>query len=264
MTRLLRGKASSPLFSKHTAAKLQLCSTYFLYPTTTILSTPPKPEASPDVPPALQEAVEAEPEETTAITENRVRDKAWTKELGLKEFGEPDGVLCDRDGVVLATGYRRIVFGDHGPYMELTNEQVMWNNFPFFRHNDAKYAYFDKCISSGSEQVQLYLQKRTVADKPNPPPGKYSVNNNRPEGYADYRPGYFYFAADSMLISVEEKDDKGRGSNSDVLPVKSERGNERSSSRDMSPGKCSSSSSTSSTRDASSRGHESSSEERPH
>ena len=25
------------------------------------------------------------------------------------------------------------------------------------------------------EEVQLYLQKRTVSDKPNPPPGKYSV-----------------------------------------------------------------------------------------
>jgi hypothetical protein len=137
-------------------------------------------------------------EKTTAVTENREKDKAWTTELGLKEFGEPDGVLCDRDGVVLATGYRRIVFGDHGPYMELTTEQVMWNNFPFFRHNGAKYAYFDKCISSGSEQVQLYLQKRTVADKPNPPPGKYSVNNNRPEGYADYRPGMCYLRVDDV------------------------------------------------------------------
>jgi len=135
---------------------------------------------------------------TTAITENRVHDKAWTAELGLQEFGEPDGVLCDRDGVVLATGYNRIVFGDHGPYMELTTEQVMWNNFPFFRYNAAKYAYFDKCISSGSEQVQLYLQKRTVADKPNPPPGKYSVNNNRPEGYADYRPGMCYLRVDDV------------------------------------------------------------------
>jgi hypothetical protein len=143
-------------------------------------------------------AVEAVAEETTAVTENRVRDKAWTTELGLKEFGEPDGVLCDRDGVVLATGYRRIVFGDHGPYMELTTAQVMWNNFPFFRHNDAKYAYFDKCISSGSEEVQLYLQKRTVSDKPNPPPGKYSVNNNRPEGYADYRPGMCYLRVDDV------------------------------------------------------------------
>ena len=39
--------------------------------------------------------------------------------------------------------------------------------------------------------AKLYWQKKTVADKPNPAPGKDSTCQNRAEGYADYRVGFW-------------------------------------------------------------------------
>ena len=42
-----------------------------------------------------------------------------------------------------------------------------------------------------------------VWDRPNPPRyGKHSVNNNRPEGYADYRPDRYYMGPDPAFVIV--------------------------------------------------------------
>ena len=38
---------------------------------------------------------------------------------------------------------------------------------------------------------KVYAQTRSVSAKPNPPMGRRSVQNDRAEGYADYRLGYF-------------------------------------------------------------------------
>merc|ERR1719335_1918607 len=68
------------------------------------------------------------------------------------------------------------------------------------------WSYFDEWSMKGKDQRwALYAQKRRVNDRPNPPYGRWSVSNNRPEGYADYRPGYFYFACEVDSIKVVQK-----------------------------------------------------------
>ena len=57
-------------------------------------------------------------------------------------------------------------------------------------------AWYDEAYTESG--VLLYMQKRTVDGLPNPPKGKYSVNNNRSEGYADYRIGYMYIDPDKI------------------------------------------------------------------
>jgi hypothetical protein len=44
----------------------------------------------------------------------------------------------------------------------------------------------------------LYVQKRTVSTLKNPPAGAHSVNNNKPEGYADYKVGMLYISPDNL------------------------------------------------------------------
>lgn len=46
----------------------------------------------------------------------------------------------------------------------------------------------------------LYHQFKTVEHLPNPPESKYAVNNNRPEGYADYRVGRLYLDPDDIIL----------------------------------------------------------------
>lgn len=52
---------------------------------------------------------------------------------------------------------------------------------------DAYYEWLEPVDGSG---VKIYDQRRDVSELPNPPPGGF--RGNRPEGYADYRPGYTY------------------------------------------------------------------------
>ena len=48
----------------------------------------------------------------------------------MPEVGDADTVFLDRKLNVLARGYERIVYGDHGPYLELTASQIHWPSFP--------------------------------------------------------------------------------------------------------------------------------------
>lgn len=62
-------------------------------------------------------------------------------------------------------------------------------------------SFFDEYYTvEGS--TMLYAQKRTVVNKPNPPSGPWSAQNNRPEGYANYLIGKFYLACEPNVITV--------------------------------------------------------------
>merc|ERR1719253_1627248 len=97
-------------------------------------------------------------------------------------------------------GYERIVFGDHGPYVELLNHHICWQSFPVWNEKPAA-SYFDECWTPDGKTM-LYAQKRPVTNKPNPPRGANSVQNNRAEGYANYLQGRFYLAAEADQIAV--------------------------------------------------------------
>ena len=62
---------------------------------------------------------------TTAIYPNRIEDKQKVESLkGWKEEGDDKVVFYTRLGYLFAIGYKRIVYGDHGPYIEFERAQI--------------------------------------------------------------------------------------------------------------------------------------------
>lgn len=129
---------------------------------------------------------------STAVFPNRVRDKIRIEAtLRLPETGDARTEFYSRGGNQLfAVGYDRVVYGDHGPYIEFGEKHVRWHSFPIFKVKPA-WSYFDEWYTLDGT-LMLYAQKRLVTDKPNPPAGQWAVHNHRPEGYADYRVGKYY------------------------------------------------------------------------
>lgn len=133
---------------------------------------------------------------------NRVRDKIRIEsKLQLPELGDSVTEFWFRRlNARFAVGYDRVVYGDHGPYIEFSDEHIVWDTFPRFWRK-AWWAYYDEYLTYDESQL-LYAQKQSVADRPNPPWGKWSAFNNRPEGYADYRVGKYYTDCDPSEIGV--------------------------------------------------------------
>eukprot|EP00933_Yihiella_yeosuensis_P021438 TRINITY_DN16951_c2_g1_i1.p1 TRINITY_DN16951_c2_g1~~TRINITY_DN16951_c2_g1_i1.p1 ORF type:complete len:374 (+),score=41.08 TRINITY_DN16951_c2_g1_i1:96-1124(+) len=141
---------------------------------------------------------------TVVGLDNRERDKNRVESaLGLSEFGDSAtefySVRCG--GLPIGLGYDRIVYGDHGPYVEFSSHQICWSTFPTFLKKPEMSYYDEYYTVDGS--TMLYAQKRSVANKPNPPGGQWSAQNNRPEGYANYLIGKFYLSAEPDCISVK-------------------------------------------------------------
>ena len=153
---------------------------------------------------------------------NRRRDlRAVRRHLGT-EFGfDPADVevRCARTDAVLATGYRRVLLGDHGPYLELDPEAVRWENLRRVHAGDARF-YDEWRVAVGrgggddavstpenarsrsaradDDVAKLYHQIKPVTGQRNPPRDTaWAVANNRPEaeGYAAYVPGRVYVGA---------------------------------------------------------------------
>ena len=136
--------------------------------------------------------------ETTAIYPNRVEDKEYVEEVyGFKEFGDKDMVFESPTGLQLAKGYERIVYGDHGPYLEFTKDQINFDNWQNRREAVTPY-YYGIWFPKDGSPIQLYEQIRDVKHLPNPPKGKDSFRGDREEGYADYKPGYLYIGVKSF------------------------------------------------------------------
>ena len=139
---------------------------------------------------------------TTAIYPNRVEDKqALESKLGLLEEGNDYQEFFFKS-LPFAKGYVRVVYGDHGPYIEFDkrhilcqlkskfNNQVDLDNLPDL---DFKYYYY-WLFPKDHPACKVYLQIKPVTDLPNAPKradGKKS-SFKRKEGYADYRRGFFY------------------------------------------------------------------------
>ena len=153
---------------------------------------------------------------------NRRRDlRAVRRHLGT-EFGSDPAdveVRCARTDAVLATGYRRVLLGDHGPYLELDPEAVRWENLRRVHAGDARfYDEWRVAVGGGGgddavstpenapsrsaradeDTAKLYHQIKPVTGQRNPPRDTaWAVANNRPEaeGYAAYVPGRVYVGA---------------------------------------------------------------------
>lgn len=141
---------------------------------------------------------------STVDSWNRERDRRRVEaKLGLREEGDDTTVFVNKmdEEMVIAIGYRRVLYGDHGPYLEFTYHQMCWEAFTDVLPNKPSHAYYDERWTPDNH-VKAYEQRRTVHNRPNPPPGEWSVNNNRYDtGYADYQPGFIYISADCLGIS---------------------------------------------------------------
>mmetsp|Transcript_52287 Transcript_52287/g.122424 ORF Transcript_52287/g.122424 Transcript_52287/m.122424 type:complete len:239 (+) Transcript_52287:61-777(+) len=135
---------------------------------------------------------------TTADCWNRMREKDLVEgELGLPETGiEVELFDASCPGCRVATGYTRIVYGDHGAYVELDSSQVCWGSLPVVTVKPP-HAYYDEYHTEGGF-VQLYKQKRSVEHKKNPPAG--GIRHNREGGYADYKVGMCYISARHVTV----------------------------------------------------------------
>lgn len=140
---------------------------------------------------------------STVDSWNRERDRARVEgELRLREQGDPNTVFVDPKDptVIIGRGYRRVLYGDHGPYVEFSKDQVRWEAFPVVWRKGPRSYYHEHYTAT--KFVKAYEQRKTVGDKPNPPPGRWTVRNNRYKtGYADYQPGVVYMAADAVQVS---------------------------------------------------------------
>ena len=138
-------------------------------------------------------------EETTIDSWNRRRDAdRVSQRLGIAEQGcstQEFYALADNQTPV-ARGYNRVVYGDHGPYIEFSAEQIRWTLFPYEKIKGQR-AFYDESYH-WTRNLMVYRQKRSVRGQPNPPAGPWSVRNHRREGYADYRSGLCYIAADLL------------------------------------------------------------------
>jgi hypothetical protein len=127
---------------------------------------------------------------TTAIYPNRVADKEKLEAaLRLAELGNATTRFHTSNGTLFAQGYNRIVYGDHGPYVEFDQSHIqttLRNKFP----TTPKDAFYIWMVPTDGSQLKVYHQLRTVEHLKNPPAGGF--RGGREEGYADYKVGYIY------------------------------------------------------------------------
>lgn len=100
------------------------------------------------------------------------------------DSGNDDLKFYSPKGLLLATGYTRVVIGKRGPYVEFEQKHIHWIHFfipgsETYRQTNSIVFYLEY-RSFDSANVKLYLQKRRVA-------------------YADYKIGFCYIAPSDLL-----------------------------------------------------------------
>ena len=203
------------------AARVSL-ETFSHHPTeTTSLDAQSRARAGGDMTEGLALEREGDALLTSGLWNRRRALRAVRRHLGT-EFGSDPAdveVRCARTDAVLATGYRRVLLGDHGPYLELDPEAVRWENLRRVHAGDARfYDEWRVAVGGGGDDdavstpenapsrsaradedtAKLYHQIKPVTGQRNPPRDTaWAVANNRPEaeGYAAYVPGRVYVGA---------------------------------------------------------------------
>ena len=128
---------------------------------------------------------------TTAIYANRMKDKQQLENsLKLREDGDSTTEFWTPLGTLFAVGYRRVVYGDHGPYLEFDREHIVCDLRKKFSTPLPDTAYYEWLKPADGSLVKVYDQKRDVKNIPFAPKGGH--REYRKEGYADYVPGKIY------------------------------------------------------------------------
>lgn len=165
---------------------------------------------------AATTAAKAEPKSVTAAEfPNRLRAKQYVESvLKIKEIpGDEDRVAFKN----IISKYTRVVYGDHGPYVEMSienlNDIIKEANRTGLTVKVIKkcdLAYYDEVYVAN---VKFYVQKRDVKNLKNPPAGgdpRFASNNNVVGGYADYKPGMIYVSALDVVGAKAETPKVGK------------------------------------------------------
>ena len=92
---------------------------------------------------------------STVDSWNRKRDfERIDERIGSTEWGNSNTIFVDpaQPGTVIAWGYNRLLFGDHGPYVECSHSQVMWISFPRVKRK-SRMAYYDEHFTVTDSEV---------------------------------------------------------------------------------------------------------------
>jgi hypothetical protein len=136
------------------------------------------------------ESITKEKLKPTAIYPNRIYDKQVVEEkYKISEDGNDYTLFYTPTKKLIARGYLRIVYGDHGPYIEFLKENIKWQKWRCTRFG---IGYYDEYYPFDGSNVLLYFQRYDVKHLKNPP--KNGFQGNREEGYADYRVDRIYIS----------------------------------------------------------------------
>jgi hypothetical protein len=105
------------------------------------------------------------------------------RRMAISEHGCDESMVLKNDcGTVIARGYRRVVVGDYGAYIEFTKNQLIQDSiapkWPGEQKKEVSYIWYQ---TKDASQTKVYLQQHKVQ-------------------YADYRPGMYYVAPDDVFI----------------------------------------------------------------
>lgn len=161
---------------------------------------------------------------STAIYPNRIEDKIKLEQrFRLSEQGNSTTEFYYKNHLI-TKGYTRVVYGDHGPYVEFEKYHFQCTLFNAFgpqikelpEERTSKYYYLWLCpaininpvdefeLSIKKLNLKVYWQIKPVTNLPNAPKredGKKS-NFNRLEGYADYKRDFYYINPYDLNIKV--------------------------------------------------------------
>lgn len=149
---------------------------------------------------------------TTALYKNRIADKNELElKLSLEEFGDNTTEFYIPNGPMISLGFQRIVYGDHGAYVEFNKSNIKIKLKSFFNNSininelpsieSSKYYYY-WLFPEDHKEFKVYLQIKPVSDLPNAPKREDRKKSrfNRKEGYADYKRGFYYINPYDMQI----------------------------------------------------------------
>ena len=107
--------------------------------------------------------------------------------------GDPNTLLYSLSGTLLSRGYKRIVIGDYGAFVEITPEQIQKDALQCkpgqeYRFQDERFSQYIKYLwltAKDKSDCKIYLQKKTVK-------------------YADYIPGMYYISPYELYRECDE------------------------------------------------------------
>ena len=96
--------------------------------------------------------------------------------------------LYTNTGILLLTGYTRVVIGGRGPYVEFINTDIVFSNIHIptnqkYRFNNPN-VYYLEYRSNDASNVKIYYQLKTV-------------------NYADYRINYGYISPFDLYLQEQ-------------------------------------------------------------